>query len=266
VVRSEAHAKQQQQALDGKVAKAVAGLAALNERKQGKKRLTAAELTASSEQMVKRYGVADLLEFEVETTVSEIVQRKYKDRPAGVQEVQEQTVKARVKTDAVESKKRLCGWRVYVTNALVLTVMAAVQAYRGQYGIEHGFARLKGKTLNLTPLYLQKEERVSGLVKLLSIGLRLLTLIEFEVRRKLEETGEKLRGVYPGQAGRSTSRPSSELLLEVFRGVDMWIVEHEGVCYRKVSPLTVAQKQILKMLDLSPSIYQGLSGTFSQSG
>src|SRR5205823_9117567 len=69
-------------------------------------------------------------------------------------------------------------WRVYVTSALVLTVAAAVQAYRGQYGIEHGFARTKRKTLHLTPLYLQWDDRVDGLVHLLSIGLRLLTLIE----------------------------------------------------------------------------------------
>ena len=252
--------------MDDKIAKAVAALQGLNERKQGKKRLAAPELVTASEEIVKRYGVAALVDVAVKKTTTEVVQRKYKERSAGVQVVEENTVRVEINTAAVESKKRLCGWRVYVTSALTLTMTSAVQAYRGQYGIEHGFARLKGKTLSLTPLYLQKDERVSGLVHLLSIGLRLLTLIEFEVRRKLKETGEKLRGVYSGQGGRATTRPSAELLLEVFRGLDMWIVEHEGVCYRRISPLTAVQKQILKMLDLSPSIYQGLSGTYPKSG
>ena len=266
VVRSAAHAKQQQQALDDKVAKAVAGVEGLNGRKQGKKRLDAAGLVAASEQIVKRYGMAELVEIQVETKTTEVVQRKYKERPAGTQGVAEHTVKVVVKTAAVEAKKRLCGWRVYVTSALMLTVAAAVQAYRGQYGIEHGFARTKGKTLHLTPLYLQWDDRVEGLVHLLSIGLRLLTLIEFEVRRRLQETGEKLRGVYPGQAGRATTRPSAELLLAVFRGVAMWVAEHEDVLYRKVSVLTPVQKQILKMLNLPLSIYQGLAGTNVESG
>jgi transposase len=265
-VRSEAHAISQQRALDDKVAKAVAALTKLNERKQGKKRLGAQELVTASEEIVKRYGVTELVEVQIQTTTTEVEQRKYKDRPAGVLEVEEHTVKMEIKTQAVENKKRLCGWRVYVTNALMLGVVAAVQAYRGQYGIEHGFARTKGKTLNLTPLYLQWDDRVSGLVHLLSIGLRLLTLVEFEVRRRLSETGEKLRGVYPGQAGRATTRPSAELLLAVFRGVNMWVVEHEGVCYRRVSTLTAVQIQILQLLDLPPSIYQGLSETNVRSG
>jgi transposase len=266
VVRSEAHAKQQQQALDVKVAKAVAELQALNERKQGKKRLDAEGLVTASAQIVKRYGLAELVEVQLAMTTTAVVQRKYKERPAGVQGVAEHTVKVVVKTKAVEARKRLCGWRVYVTSALALTVAAAVQAYRGQYGIEHGFARTKGKTLHLTPLYLQWDDRVDGLVHLLSIGLRLLTLIEFAVRRRLQETGEKLRGVYPGQAGRATIRPSAELLLAAFRGVDMWVAEHGEVHYRRVSQLTPVQKQILQLLDLPLSIYQRLSEMYVGSG
>jgi transposase len=57
--------------------------------------------------------------------------------------------------------------------------------YRGQYGIEHDFARLKGKSLGLAPMYLQTDRRVAGLVHLLSIGLRVLTLVEYVVRRSL---------------------------------------------------------------------------------
>jgi transposase len=266
VVRSEAHARRQQEMLDSKIAKAVTALEKLNERKQGKKRLSATELLTTSTEIVKRYGVADVVEVQVERTTAKVEQRKYKDRAAGVATRETHTVKVQVKTEAVQAKKQLCGWRVYVTSALLLSLATAVKAYRGQYGIEHGFSRLKGKTLHLTPLYLQREERVEGLVHLLSIGLRLLTLLEFEVRRGLQESGEKLRGVYPGQAGRATRRPSAELLLAVFRGVDMWVVEHEGVRFRQVTPLSTVQKRILHLLDLPPSIYQSLSGEYLRSG
>ena len=172
----------------------------------------------------------------------------------------------RVNPDAVEAERRRCGWRVYGTNHRVLTLPQAVLSYRGQYGIEHGFARLKGKALGLTPMYLQTDSRVVGLVHLLSIGLRVLTLVEYVVRRSLAACGEKLRGVYAGQPGRGTSRPSAELLLKAFRGLDLRTVEAEGVRYRTVSPLTAVQKRILQLLDIPGHVYEGLAGSFSGSG
>ena len=88
-----------------------------------------------------------------------------------------------------------------------------VWAYRGQYRIEDDWSRLKGRPLGLTPLYLQDEGRIQGLVYLLSLALRLLTLVEWVVRERLRQEGAKLQGVYAGQPGRKTARPSAELLL-----------------------------------------------------
>jgi transposase len=266
VVCSTAHAQRQAAALDQRVQRAVAELEGLNERKQGKKRLTAQALRAKAEQIVARHGVATLVEVQVQTTKTKVSKRKYKGRPAGVLVLQEARVEGRVDRVDVAAEKRRCGWRVYGTSHPALTLPQAVLSYRGQYGIEHGFARLKGKALGLSPLYLQTDRRVVGLVHLLSIGLRLLTLMEYVVRRSLAACGEKLRGVYAGQLGRGTSRPSAELLLEAFRGLDLRIVEAEGVRYRTVSPLTSVQKRILQLLDIPCHVYEGLAGSFSGSG
>ena len=65
-------------------------------------------------------------------------------------------------------------------------------AHREQYLSERGFARYKGKVLGLTPLYLNSENRIKGLIRLLSIGLRILCLLEFSVRKALSEQGKKL--------------------------------------------------------------------------
>ncbi len=40
-----------------------------------------------------------------------------------------------------------------------------VWAYRGQYRIEDDWSRLKGRPLGLTPMYLQDEERMQGVVR-----------------------------------------------------------------------------------------------------
>ena len=78
--------------------------------------------------------------------------------------------------------------------------------------------------------------------------------------------GDDLQSVYAGQPGRQTRRPSAELLLGVFRGLDLRIVEADGIRYRTVSPLTRVQKRILQLLELPSSVYEDLVGRFSGSG
>nr|WP_238361229.1 hypothetical protein [Iningainema tapete] len=48
------------------------------------------------------------------------------------------------------------------------------------------------------------------MIRLLSIGLRVLTLLEFQVRSSLKENQEKLSGLYTGNPKRSTARPTAE--------------------------------------------------------
>lgn len=48
--------------------------------------------------------------------------------------------------------------------------------------LERGFAIIKDLPLSLTLIYLQCEDHITALIRLLSIGLRVLTLLEFQVR------------------------------------------------------------------------------------
>ena len=111
------------------------------------------------------------------------------------------------------------GWQVYGTNALTLALPQVVWAYRGQYRVEDDWSRLKGRPLGLTPLYLQDEGRIGGLVYLLSLALRLLSLLEWVARERLRQEGTKLQGIYAGQPGRKTARPSAELLLAAMKTI-----------------------------------------------
>ena len=76
-----------------------------------------------------------------------------------------------------------------------MVLLQVVWAYRGQYRIEDDWSRLKGRPLGLTPMYLTDEGRMKGLVYLLSLALRVLTLLEWVVRERLHQAGEKLQGV-----------------------------------------------------------------------
>jgi len=97
----------------------------------------------------------------------------------------------------------------------------AVLIYREEYFIERAFGRLKGKSLSLTPMYLQRDNHATGLIRLLIIGLQVLTLLEFVVRSKLEEEEADIAGLYSGNPSLQTSRPTAEALLGAFNYIDL---------------------------------------------
>ena len=148
----------------------------------------------------------------------------------------------------------LAGWRMYVTNAPTeqLTLEQAVLYYREQWQPEMGFHRFKRGALPALPIYFQDESRIRGLMFLLTIALRVFTLIEFVVRRQLRKQQESLAGLYDGNPKRSTTRPTAERLLAAFGGITMY--SHRDGSY-EISPLNPLQLQILSLMGISSSLY-----------
>ncbi len=136
----------------------------------------------------------------------------------------------------------------------------AVRAYRDEYLMEQGFARLKNFPLSLTPIYLQREDHITGLIRLLSIGLRVLNLLEFQVRHNLEKEKEKLAGLYVGNPKRETARPSAEIILAAFKEITLLLIEVKNEIYAHLTALSFLQKRILALLGFPISIYTQLDG------
>jgi transposase len=258
LVRSVAFATGQQQRLDKRVQQAAEQLEQLNARKQGKKRLGAEELHAAAQAILKKQRVEGLLDARVETTTRERRLRCYGDRPEQTVQEQDHQVEVARREGAIEQAKREMGWQVYATNHREMTLTAVVWGYRGQYRIEDDWSRLKGRSLSLTPMYLQDESRMQGLVLLLSLAIRLLTLLEWQVRKKLQDSGQTLTGVYPGQPGRQARRPSAEMLLKVFQGISLSVVEVAGEVSIHLTPLTPLQERLLALWDLPADLFHRL--------
>jgi transposase len=90
-------------------------------------------------------------------------------------------------------------------------------------------------------MYLQSDERAIGLIHLLSIGLRILTLIEYQARKHLADLNEKLSGLYAGNPKRATDHPTAEALLQAFKGIYLSVVTiGEQVLYH-MTPLSDVQ-------------------------
>jgi transposase len=134
-----------------------------------------------------------------------------------------------------------------------------VCAYREEYLVERNFGRLKGKPLALTPMYLQDDNRATGLIRLLSIGLRALTLLEHVARQNLKKNKQKIAGVYSGNPKRETATPRAETLLRVFKNIYLTTIYTADQTSQHITPLTAVQKKILEICDMPVSLYDLLS-------
>ena len=264
LVRSRAYAQALEAALERRLAKAEAALRDLPTRKQGKKQLFHAELVQAAEAIVRREGVEGLLSYSVQALMTTRQVRAYRNRPARQETDVSCRIDVRREEARIAEKKREMGWQVYATNALALALPQVVWAYRGQYRIEDDWSRLKGRSLGLTPVYLQDGGRIQGLVYVLSLALRVLTLVEWVARERLRQEGAKVQGIDAGQPGRQTGRPSAELLLGVLKTISISVVEVNGRIHALLSPLTEVQQRLLELWDLPPDLYDAIVRGFPE--
>ena len=256
LVRSLAYARAQEAGLERRLDKAEDELRELVVPRQGKKQLFYEDLMQAAGSIVTRQGVDGLLAYTVRAMMKTRQVRAYAGHPARQQTDVFFEIDVRREEPLIEQKKREMGWQVYAVNNRQMTLLQVVCAYRGQYRIEDGWSRLKGRPLGLTPMYLTDETRMAGLVYLLSLALRVLTLLEWVVRERLRQEGTKLQGVYAGQPGRKTDRPSAELLLRAMKTISLTVVEVNGQTHVLLVPLTEVQKRLLELWGLPLDLYE----------
>jgi transposase len=258
IVRSFKLAQAQEQGLRERLTKAQKEIEALNERGRGKRCFRAKEEVQEAVQVIlKRHRVEGLLFCTYNEWVQERKVRRYREREAGVICEREARVEVAVDELALAEALRLLGWKVYATNAppKQFPLDKVVLAYRNEYLIEHDFGRLKGATVSLRPMYLASNQRLKGLLGLLTIALRVLILLEYEVRQKLASEEGTLTGLYAGQAKRTTARPTAEKLLQAFEKLTLTRVVQGTQVVSHVTPLSPLQQRILALLGLPPNLY-----------
>lgn len=261
VVRSVRQAQAAEKALRTRVATAMAAVEALNQRGRGKRRFEeVSTLRPAVVAIVQRYGVEAFLWLRYSQHATPRAVRAYRGQPARVEGDRHATVEVRVDEAALEAAVRRLGWRVYGTNQPreQLSLEQAVLAYRSEYLVERSLGRLKGRPLSLTPMYVQRDDHATGLIRLLSIALRVLTLLEFVGRRQLATDGAQLAGLYAGNPKRETARPTAERLLEAFQEVTLTVIAGPHQTYRHLTTLSPLQQCILEILGFSSTVYTRL--------
>lgn len=275
VVRSVSLARQQAQGLEERLLRAEKELSGLTSAPgRGKRQITDEEaLRTAIDQILQRHQVAGLLEIawqREENNVTRLVGpgRSGPDRPMRNEvRVRYQITTVQRNDAAIQARKHRQGWRFYVTN-LPTTSMSLTQAaihYRGGWSLERNFHLVKDLPLGLSPLFVRRDDQIVGLTYLLTIALRLLTLIETQVRRSLSQTNEVLTGLYEGNPNRATQQPTGKRLLKAFARAKI-ILTHAEIGeqrLRHLTPLSPLLERILHGLGLPTTLYSRLAANSS---
>ena len=267
LVRSLAAAQAAERALQTRLKQAQMALADLTRRRQGKPVLAdRAAVEQAVADTVAHFGVVGLLVATVSEQLNEQSVRAYRLRSATVRTSRQFTINSEVETEALASAVEQLGWRVYATNEPTdgLCLAQAVEASRDEYLVERNFGRVIGHPLSLSPMYVERDDHATGLVRLLSLALRVLTLLEFVVRRQLAREGAALAGLYAGNPKRATTHPTTERLLEAFQQITLTIVVEPHQTRRHVTALSALKPRVLALLAFTPTIYTKLCGDSSE--
>lgn len=168
-----------------------------------------------------------------------------------------------VDATAWEAMVARLGWHVYVSNTTPAQYAATtlVRSYRQQPVQERGFSRLKTRNLQIRPVYLRDEQRIAGLLWLLTLALRVLVVTEQRVRAALVERDETLAGLNPGSRSQTTSRPTTERMIAVFSNITLTLIEGPGLSHRHVTALSPPQAHIVRLLALPSDLYERVAGS-----
>jgi transposase len=267
LVRSVAFARAAQRGLQQRLARARAEVLALTPaRGRGRQQFTdAAALRTAAAAIVAEREVVGLLRIQVKAEVERQAVRAYAGRPAQTRERRRYVVSVQDVPARIAAQEQRLGWRAYVTNVppASLSLAQAVQAYRDEWLVERDCARLKGRPLSLRPVWVSREDHAVGLTHLLTLGARVLAVVEYQARQKLQQAGRRLTGLYPGQPKRATDRPTTERLLTAFDHIILTTIRTGRKVQRFLTPPSELQQTILRHLDCPRDLYSQLASNSS---
>lgn len=270
VIRSLSSAYRQSNHLDSRLVKAEQALRELTpDPGRGRSQYQdEASLQTAVQEVLNRYKVTDLLQviWKREETVTERYIGPGRPGPKRPKRIERQIryVITAVKRDetAIAAQQARFGWKLYATNLPEShTITDCIIHYRGGYCLERGFHLLKDVPLGLSPLYVRTDDQIIGLTHLLTLALRILTLLETQVRHHLAQHKQELSGLYPGQPNRSTDKPTGKRLLQAISRAEITLarIQIGNQVLVHLSPLPDLLLTILAYLGLSASTYTRLT-------
>jgi transposase len=269
VVRSPLHANQQAAGLEKRLHHAETALTALTPpRGRGKRQITdEATLMEAIDRVLQDQRVDGLLSVAWEKQVEQTTHYVGRGRGAVhrekrvIQKTRYHITQITRQADRIGALRQRFGWKAFVTNAgpQRLSLQEAVLCYRNEYRVERIVHRLKSR-VHIAPLFVKLNEQIEGLTYLLTLGVRVLTVTEFVLRRSLERAQASLPGLHPENKHKRTDKPTAERILRAFAGISLTVIKNAAGedILRRLTPLSELQEDILQRLGLGVILYRQL--------
>lgn len=262
VAFSPTYAKSQNAQFDKQISQAKEKIQALIEIKKGKTPLkNEQELQQKINDILNKSKITAFFDIKIQTTESETIVRKYGNKPQQIRLKYTFELTIDLNLADIKAHKDALGWRVYATNAPITTLGTAkvIETYKEEYKVEYCFDQLHNKVAALMPIFLHKDNRIIALIRLLMIAIKVQSIIQFKAREALKKTKTHVTELFPGNPGRKTDQPTSELILRAFLNISLvFIVLKDGTTHIEVSKLSKSQRHLLLLLNISSYIYEDL--------
>jgi transposase len=180
--------------------------------------------------------------------------RPHRGRPRKGEEGDPELVyRLSVHTRALSPPVETFGWLVLATTVSEQTCDDAeiVRAYRDQSTtVEPGFRWIKNPAA-ISPVWLEKRERIAALAMVTVVGLRVYSLIQRQVRQYLQQHQQMI----PGNKG-DTALPTAAVVFESFASVTQVRLALDGVDVCQIHGWQAHHRLICQALDLDEFWYE----------
>jgi len=189
--------------------------------------------------------------------VEEILEKKVyqsKGRPKRDAEyVMVYYIRGSLEKDQAALKQRISQKSCYVVGTTVkkeeLSCKEVVLAYKGQNSsVERGFRFLKDPLFFTSSLFVKKQERIEGLLMVMTLALLIYSIAQRRLRRYLQTTGKTL----PNQIKKEISNPTLRWIFQMMDGIEYVEVKINGKTQEVITAITPLRMRILDCF--SPSV------------
>jgi len=213
--------------------------------------------TAANE-LIKKYNLVGLLDMTVDET-QENYQAKIGKGRAGKNSQYETryntiyTLTWSRNRQALKTESRTDGVFPLLSTDTTLSAKAVLKAYKYQPRLEKRFTQFKN-IHNAAPLYFKKIQRVEANMFIFFVALIIQSLIEREVRRKMDENNIESLPIYPED--RDSKYPTTNSIFNVFRDISTYQIHEDAkVLEEYQDELSETHVQLLTLLEIVPTEY-----------
>jgi transposase len=216
-----------------------------------------AQVSEAVEAIVRECEVEGWLTVEVKETTRETYRQERRGRPGGntrykKQEQSRFEIAHRVALERLDEEARCDGVFPLVSNDAAMTESELLLSYKHQPAIERRFEQLK-TDFSVAPVYLKEASRIQALLCVYFVVLLVEALLERELRRAMERSGDEDLPLYP--ESRPCRRPTTRKLIDLFEDIQRHTLTSPArapVVF--TTELTRLQRKVLRLLGM-PDAY-----------